>query len=160
MSSLNLSSEYRKGVGIVLINHQKKVFVGQRIDKLSNAWQMPQGGIEDGEDPLHAALRELEEEIGTSEVEVLSQTQDWLKYDLPEYLVPTFWGGKYKGQEQLWFLMRLSGGDELINLNTQTPEFSAWKWIDLELLPNSIVEFKRDLYLKLVEQFKPIINSL
>lgn len=159
-SNNHLPTEYRECVGIVLINHEKKVFVGQRVDKISDAWQMPQGGIENGEEPLKAALRELEEEVGTNNVEVIAQTSDWLYYDLPEDLVPKLWGGKFRGQKQKWFLMRLNGDDDQINIKTAIPEFLKWKWIEPNLLPEVIIEFKRDLYIELVKYFTPFIKEL
>lgn len=156
----NLPTQYRLGVGVMLINSDKKVFVGQRVDRFSDAWQMPQGGINEGEDPLAAALRELEEETGINDVEVVAQTADWINYDLPRELIPELWGGKYKGQKQLWYLMRINGGDDKINLQTEVPEFVKWKWVEPSVLPDIIVEFKKDLYSFLVNYFQPFIDKL
>ena len=155
-----LPTKYRLGVGIMLINHDKKVFVGQRADRFSDAWQMPQGGIDEGEEPLVAALRELKEEVGTNDVEIISQTKDWVYYDLPVDLIPELWGGRYRGQKQMWYLMKLNGGDEKINLLTETPEFTIWKWVNIDDLPEVIVEFKKELYQKLVLEFKGAIARL
>jgi len=150
--------EFRLGVGIFLINSEGKVFVGQRLDKFSEAWQMPQGGIDEGEDPLQAVYRELEEEIGTSKATIIAQTPDWLSYDLPQELIPQFWGGKFRGQKQKWFLMKLDGPDELINIATEVPEFKEWKWLEPALLPSVIVDFKKDLYQNVLDQFSSYIK--
>jgi putative (di)nucleoside polyphosphate hydrolase len=155
-----LPTKYRLGVGIMLINHDKKVFVGQRADRFSDAWQMPQGGIDEGEEPLAAALRELQEEVGTSSVDVIASTEDWVSYDLPIEIIHELWNGQYRGQKQIWYLMRLKGGNEQINIATEVPEFIQWKWVELEILPEVIVEFKKELYQKLVEYFKPMIANL
>ena len=138
---------------MMLINKDNLVFVGKRIDTTQEAWQMPQGGLDKGEDPDQAALRELEEEIGTKNVEVLDQTHSWLYYDLPEHLLGKAWKGKYRGQKQMWFLMRFLGHDNEININTPHPEFDTWKWTKLNELPNSIVSFKQDLYNTVIESF-------
>jgi len=149
---------YRKCVGIMLLNAEKKVFVGQRIDNKSDAWQMPQGGVEEGENLLDASLRELEEEIGTNNVKILEQAKQWYDYDIPDFLIPKFWGGKYRGQTQMWFLAEFLGSDSEVNINTHHPEFSRWKWASAEELPNIIVPFKRELYKKLVEEFDIFLN--
>jgi len=148
-------SEYRLGVGIMLLNERNQVLVGKRLDQGAgpDAWQMPQGGIDEGEAPIEAARRELLEEVGTDKVTVLAEHPDWLTYDLPEELIGHIWKGRYKGQKQKWFLMRLEGGDELININTSHPEFSDWKWEDMDKIEGSIVPFKRELYRKLVMEF-------
>jgi putative (di)nucleoside polyphosphate hydrolase len=159
-SNIKLPTEYRLGVGIMLINSDKKVFVGQRADRFTDAWQMPQGGIDEGEEPLTAALRELYEEVGVKDVEVIASTKEWITYNLPEDLIPELWNGKYRGQKQMWYLMRLKGGDELININTEIPEFVKWKWLDLKELPDVIVEFKKDLYTQLVLEFQGAITGL
>ena len=114
---------------------------------------MPQGGIDKGEAPANAALRELEEETGTNKAEIIAESRDWLHYDLPEHLVPQLWGGKYCGQTQKWFLMRFTGQDSDINIETETPEFLDWKWTDITTLPDIIVPFKRELYTKVVAEF-------
>ena len=144
---------YRRGVGVVLMNADGKVFVAQRIDTDEPAWQMPQGGIDKGEDPLQAALRELEEETGTSKADIIAETDDWLRYDLPPDLQTKVWKGKYRGQEQKWYLMRFTGSDTDINIETEHPEFSEWKWADFQTLPDSIVGFKKELYVQIVDAF-------
>ena len=145
---------YRPGVGIMLLNAEGLVFVARRIDTTAEAWQMPQGGIDEGEDPRTAALRELGEEVGTNDVTILGQSADWYCYDLPDELVPVIWKGKYRGQKQQWFVMRLNAPDSAINIATEHPEFSEWKWIPLAQLPEVIVPFKRDLYAALVAEFQ------
>lgn len=148
---------YRPGVGMMMLNSERKVFVAKRIDTVSEAWQMPQGGLDDGENPRTAALRELEEEIGTRNVEIITESQDWLHYDLPEDLIPKLWGGKYRGQRQKWFLMHFTGSDTDIHIDTAHPEFSQWKWIDPPELPDIIVPFKRDLYQQILKRFADFI---
>ncbi|MEE8294147.1 MAG: RNA pyrophosphohydrolase [Sphingomonadales bacterium] len=145
---------YRPCAGMMLINRKNQVFVGQRIDTTMEAWQMPQGGIDEGEDAKRAALRELKEEIGTDKVEIVARTQGWLLYDLPDDLIGKVWGGKYRGQKQKWFLMRFLGRDDDINLETHHPEFSSWKWSALEDVPEMAVPFKRQLYRSVIEEFQ------
>ena len=148
---------YRRGVGIMLLNREGKVFVGARIDNTDDAWQMPQGGIDDDDDDEWAtALRELEEETGIPPqlVEKLSNTPERLKYDLPEELRSKLWGGKWKGQDQDWFIARFLGSDDDVNIATKHPEFRDWKWIEPEQLPELIVPFKRDLYRRLLREFE------
>lgn len=147
---------YRRGVGVMLLNSARKVFVGARIDNTDDAWQMPQGGIDAGEDdPWTAALRELEEETGIPPhlVERLADCPQRLKYDLPDELRGSLWGGKYKGQDQDWYLARFLGRDSDINIATHHPEFREWKWVDPQHLPELIVPFKRDLYRRLLDEF-------
>ncbi|NVJ99642.1 MAG: RNA pyrophosphohydrolase [Alphaproteobacteria bacterium] len=147
---------YRPCVGVMLINSDGLIFTGERIDT-PGAWQMPQGGIDDGEDAQTAALRELEEEIGVrpDQVTVLKASNDWVTYDLPAHLLGKVWGGKYRGQKQKWYLMRLDEGDEAINLETQHPEFGAWRWSNrLDLIEN-IVPFKRDVYQTVISALLP-----
>jgi putative (di)nucleoside polyphosphate hydrolase len=151
----------RPCVGIMLINARGEVFVGQRVDRDDDAWQMPQGGIDKGESPRRAALRELKEEVGldAAEVEILAETRDWFSYDLPPRLVPKVWGGKYRGQKQKWFLMRFSGSDEAIDLDYHHREFSTWQWVPAERLPELIVAFKRPIYERLLEEFAGAISG-
>lgn len=145
---------YRPCVGIMLLNAQGQVFVGRRIDRSTEAWQMPQGGIDDGEEPAHAVFRELREEIGTDKAKILAETPDWLTYDLPAQLIGRVWDGRYRGQRQKWFALRFLGRDEDIDLNGSHPEFESWRWIDIETLPDIIVPFKRTIYTVLVERFR------
>jgi putative (di)nucleoside polyphosphate hydrolase len=146
---------YRVGAGIMLLNSEGKAWVGARIDNPADAWQMPQGGIDDGEDPWIGALRELEEETGIRPelVEVIAQCPEALRYDLPDEWRPRLWGGKWKGQIQHWFLARFLGEDSDVNLQTDHPEFRAWKWVAPEDLPQLIVPFKRGLYSRLLADF-------
>src|SRR5579864_6351427 len=144
---------YRRGVGVMLLNSDGKVFVGARIDNTDEAWQMPQGGIDRSDvDEWATALRELEEETGIRPrlVERVSATPERLKYDLPDELRSKLWGGKFKGQDQDWFLARFLGSDSDININTRHPEFREWKWVEPARLPDLIVPFKRDLYRRLI----------
>lgn len=147
------SLPYRDGVGIMLLNRDGLVFVASRIDRTSEAWQMPQGGIDAGETPREAALRELMEEAGTDKATILRESADWYYYDLPEDLIPKIWGGRFRGQRQKWFSMRFLGQDSDINIHTSDPEFCDWKWVRMEQLPDMIVPFKRDLYSALIKEF-------
>jgi len=146
---------YRRGVGVMLLNRDGKVFVGARIDNTDEAWQMPQGGIDKGEEPWATALRELEEETGIPPhlVEPVSGAAERLKYDLPKALRGKLWGGKYVGQDQDWFLCRFRGTDADVNIATKHPEFRDWKWIVPAELPELIVPFKRELYRQLLREF-------
>ncbi|WP_420720196.1 RNA pyrophosphohydrolase [Abyssibius alkaniclasticus] len=148
---------YRPCVGIVLANARGQIFAGQRLDFASDAWQMPQGGIDKGEDAQTAALRELAEETGlpASAVQIEAQTADWVTYELPDDLIPKLWGGRYRGQKQMWFLMRLVGDESQINIQTDIPEFSRWQWMAPEALLASIVPFKRDVYARVLAEFGP-----
>lgn len=150
------SLPYRLGVGVMLLNKEGLVFVAKRIDMVSEAWQMPQGGIDQGEEPLACARRELKEEIGTDKAVLLKESPKWFTYDLPKELIPKIWGGKYRGQKQKWFAMRFTGENTDINLQTEAPEFSAWQWIPLQQLPDIIVPFKRELYQQLIEEFRDV----
>lgn len=146
---------YRKNVGLVLINAEGLIFAGQRIDNPGHAWQMPQGGIDAGERPKEAALRELQEETGVRPdlVEKLAKTEDWLVYDLPEELIGNIWGGKYRGQKQKWFLFRFLGQDSDVNIATEHPEFSVWRWMEPAELVEKIVPFKRAVYEQVFDSF-------
>jgi putative (di)nucleoside polyphosphate hydrolase len=146
---------YRRGVGVMLLNDSRQVWVGRRIDNTDEAWQMPQGGIDDGEEPWATALRELEEETGIPPhlVDRVADCPERLKYDLPEELKPKLWGGKWKGQDQDWFLCRFLGRDSDVNIATEHPEFCNWKWVDAKSLPDLIVPFKRALYRRLLSEF-------
>ncbi len=149
---------YRPGVGIVLLNQRDQVFVAQRIDNPGPAWQMPQGGIDKGEEPLAAAWREMKEEIGTDRARYVGETRDWLQYDLPVELVPQIWKGRYRGQRQKWFAFRFLGQDTDIDIETEHPEFSSWRWAELDELPGLIVPFKRRLYEDLVAEIAALIG--
>jgi len=153
MTPASASLPYRDGVGIMLINNEGKVFVAKRIDMTSEAWQMPQGGIDAGETPMQAALRELKEETGTDKASVIRESHDWYYYDLPDDLISKVWGGRFRGQRQKWFSMRFSGTDSDINIETEHPEFCEWRWVPMQQLPDIIVPFKRTLYQALVDEF-------
>ncbi|NQV22360.1 MAG: RNA pyrophosphohydrolase [Rhodospirillales bacterium] len=148
---------YRPCVGIMLLNREGLVFVGQRSDTAGDAWQMPQGGIDPGESPREAAMRELQEETGTDKVEIIAERDDWLNYDLPDHLVGKAWNGKYRGQTQKWFAMSFVGQDDDINIATAHPEFCAWKWSPVSDLVANIVPFKREIYAKIVEGFERLV---
>jgi putative (di)nucleoside polyphosphate hydrolase len=147
---------YRPCVGVMLINREGLVFVGRRIDQTVEGWQMPQGGIDPGETPAEAALRELKEEIGTSNARLMCEHDDWLAYDLPQHLLGVALHGKYRGQKQKWLLMRFLGDDSEINVQTPEPEFASWKWLAVEALPRLIVPFKRDTYEKVIAAFQDL----
>ena len=150
---------YRPAAGIMLVNAENRVFVGQRLDNKLEAWQMPQGGLDPGEAPLAGALRELEEETGVTAdlVELIARAKEELLYDLPADLVPKLWKGRYRGQRQSWFLMRFLGRDEQVRIQTKHPEFRAWKWAEPFELPDMIVPFKRQLYMDVLEAFRDLI---
>lgn len=147
---------YRPCVGVMLINRDGNVFVGRRIDQTVEGWQMPQGGIDDGETPVQAALRELEEEIGTNKAEPLRELDEWLAYDLPHHLLGVALHGRYRGQKQKWIAMRFLGEDSDINIATAEPEFGQWKWLAMEALPRLIVPFKRDTYMTVINAFQDL----
>ena len=148
-------SMYRPAAGVMLLNRERKVWVGQRIDSTLEAWQMPQGGLDPGEDAYAGALRELEEEtgIGRDLVELVATASRELFYDLPDDLVGKLWRGKWKGQRQSWYLLRFLGEDADMRIETEHPEFRAWKWVEPETLPNLIVPFKRGLYQSVIAEF-------
>ena len=148
---------YRPAVGIMLFNREGKIFVGRRIDMPAGlaAWQMPQGGIDPGETPRQAAIRELKEEVGNDKAEILAESRAWLHYDLPTEIAGQMWGGRYRGQRQKWFAMRFTGEDGDIDpATTEHPEFDAWEWIMPARLPDLIVPFKRQLYLNVLAEFR------
>ena len=148
----------RSGVGIIVLNNENKVFVGRRIDNPKNFWQMPQGGVNNGENFLNAALRELEEETSIKNIKLIKELDGTLTYELPDRLLGIIWKGKFKGQKQKWFLMRFTGDESEINVNTKNPEFLDWKWIELELITDNVVDFKLPVYEELKEKIKDIIN--
>src|SRR4029078_5482785 len=149
---------YRPNVGMMLIGPDRRVFVGQRLDTRMDAWQMPQGGIDRGETPEQAALRELEEEIGTARAELLRMSADWFTYDLPPDLARTMWKGRYRGQAQKGAALRFTGVDADIRLDTAHPEFGAWRWARASELPTLIVPFKRDVYSAVVREFADLVD--
>ncbi len=150
---------YRPCAGIMLFNRQGDIFVARRIDTRSEHWQMPQGGIDEGEDAYTAALREMEEEIGTANAAIIAISRDWYHYDLPAHLIGKLWNGQYRGQKQRWFLLKFLGEDEDINLQTAHPEFCEWRWTSLASLPELIVPFKRELYQQVVAEFTPALQQ-
>ena len=147
---------YRPNVGMMIINQKKEIFVGKRIDHPSNFWQMPQGGIDAQEIPSIAALREMEEEVGIKKnnVDLLTESKDWYYYSIPSDLAKTLWKGKYKGQRQKWFLYKFKGTDKDVNIHTEHPEFSDYKWVTKDFLVPNIVPFKKKIYEKLLLEFK------
>ena len=148
----------RTGVGIVVLNNQNKVFVGKRKDNPVNKWQMPQGGVDNGEDLVGAMKRELSEETGIKNIKILKEIDGWSEYELPDYLLGKIWRGKYRGQKQKWFVVKFLGSDNEINLETKNPEFIEWQWIDIDSLPGVIVDFKKEVYERLVPKIKASIN--
>ena len=148
----------RIGVGIILLNNKNQVFVGRRRDNPGNKWQMPQGGVEYGEDFITAMRRELLEETNIKNIKILKEIKKIYEYELPKKLIGIIWKGKYRGQKQKWFITKFTGSETEINLNTKHPEFIEWKWIDVEMLPNVIVEFKKNLYLNLLKEIKLVIG--
>jgi putative (di)nucleoside polyphosphate hydrolase len=145
---------YRPCVGLMLLNRKGQVFVGKRIDQTVEGWQMPQGGIDAGEEPRQAAMRELKEEAGTDKAEIIGELDKWLTYDLPSHLVGIAFHGKYRGQRQKWFALRFLGKDSDIDLYAHEPEFAEWKWVDMEALLPLIVPFKRDTYAAVIAAFR------
>jgi putative (di)nucleoside polyphosphate hydrolase len=148
----------RSGVGIVVLNKNNKVFVAKRIDNQKNFWQMPQGGVEDNEDYLAAAFRELEEETSIKNVVLIKELDGLTSYVLPKNLLGVIWKGKFRGQEQKWFVMRFLGKDNEIDIKTKNPEFCEWKWIDLETITNKVVDFKLHVYKNVKKEVKEILN--
>ena len=148
----------RNGVGIILLNKENKIFVAKRIDNPKNFWQMPQGGVDEGENFLSAAFRELEEETSIKKAELIKELDGTTTYELPDHLLGIIWKGKYRGQKQKWFLMRFTGEENEINIKTKNPEFLDWKWININEMTKVVVYFKLDVYKKLQEKIKKIIN--
>ena len=148
----------RQGIGVIVLNEKNEVFVGKRKDNPIDKWQMPQGGMDANETPLNAMKRELREETSITRIKVLKELQNWLEYELPPNLLGKIWKGKFRGQKQKWFIVRFIGNDSEIDLNTQYPEFIEWKWIDYNLLPEVIVEFKKEVYKKLKIELRNFFN--
>ena len=148
----------RTGVGIILLNNKNQIFVGKRKDNPGDRWQMPQGGVEDGEDFLTAMKRELNEETSVKNIKIIKEIKRMYEYELPANLVGVLWKGKFRGQKQKWFITKFIGNEDEINLKTEYPEFIEWKWIEAELLPKVIVEFKKNLYLSLLKEIKLVIG--
>lgn len=151
---------YRPCVGILLFNANGEVFVGQRIDTEEEAWQLPQGGVDEGESARDAAMRELEEEVGTSKARVIAETVDWIAYDLPEELRGRMWDGSFRGQKQKWFAMMFEGEDSDIILDRHKPEFKSWKWQPVTKLTETIIPFKRGVYAELIRRFEPLSERI
>jgi putative (di)nucleoside polyphosphate hydrolase len=152
------SDGYRPCVGVMLVNHEGLVFVGQRIGLTEDAWQMPQGGVDKGETPAEAAMRELEEEIGTAKARIIAETDGWFDYDLPPEFIGKRWRGKYRGQSQKWLACLFEGEDSDIRLDTAHPEFSDWRWVAFDELADLIIAFKRDVYRAVVAELGPKIR--
>ena len=150
---------YRPCVGVMLVNAAGLIWVGRRIDT-PNGWQMPQGGIDPGETPAVAALREMHEEIGTDKAEIVAESQAWHRYDLPKHLLGKAWGGRFRGQEQRWFILRYTGTDDDVNIATKHPEFEAWQWVRPDQLSDLIVPFKRQVYEQVVAEFAAQLADL
>ena len=158
MTNKNIDLPLRSGVGIVVLNKKNEVFVAKRIDNQKNFWQMPQGGVDKGEGYLTAAYRELEEETSIKNVELIKELDGLTTYELPKNLLGVIWKGKYRGQEQKWFVMRFLGKDAEINIKTENPEFCEWKWVDLENITDLVVEFKLHVYVDVKKKVKEILN--
>ena len=148
----------RVGVGVIVLNQKNEVFVGKRKDNPVNKWQMPQGGVDKNEDYLSAMKRELQEETSIRSIKILKEFDEWMEYELPKNLLGIIWKGKFRGQKQKWFITRFTGNDDEININTACPEFIEWRWIDMNKLPDVIVDFKKDIYKKILAELKKFIN--
>ena len=148
---------YRNGVGIVVLNNENKVFVAKRIDNPKNFWQMPQGGVDEGENLLNAAYRELKEETSIFNVKLIKEIEDWTQYDLPSKLIGIIWKGRYKGQKQKWFIFKFLVKDNEINIKTKNPEFLDWKWIEIGKITEIVVDFKKEVYQKVEKEIKKLL---
>jgi putative (di)nucleoside polyphosphate hydrolase len=155
-----MTNKYRKCVGMMILNDKNEILVGRRLDHPSGFWQMPQGGIDDNEKPEEAVWREMMEEIGTNNAELIKMSSQWINYNIPQDTLATLpWGKRYVGQTQKWFVFRFVGQENDINVGTENPEFSEWKWAKLNSLADNIVPFKRDVYKKIINEFKDILSS-
>jgi len=152
-------NDYRPGVGIVLLNQRGEVFVGRRADLRDEAWQMPQGGIDEGETPQQAAFRELTEEIGSDKADVIAESRGWFEYDVPKEFARKKWGGRWRGQRQKWLVMLFCGADADIDLGSDHPEFDAWRWVRVDELPKLAASFKRQLYLDVIGEFSTVFRD-
>ena len=155
---INQQLPMRLGVGIIILNKNNQVFVGKRKDNAGDRWQMPQGGVENGEDFLSAMKRELHEETSIENIKIIKEIEQFYEYELPKNLVGIIWKGKFRGQKQKWFITKFTDNEDKINLKTKHPEFIEWKWINVEMLPEVIVEFKKVLYTKLLKEIKLVIS--
>ena len=154
----NQNLPMRIGVGIILLNSKNQVFVGKRKDNPGDKWQMPQGGVDEGEDFITAMKRELKEETSIKNIKIIKEIKHMYEYELPTKLIGIIWKGKFRGQKQKWFIVKFTGTEDEINLNTMHPEFIEWKWIDARMLPSVIVNFKKSLYLNLLKEIKLVIG--
>lgn len=160
MSTHNIDSNllpFRQGVGMVIFNKNKHIFVAKRLESKFEAWQMPQGGILVGETPSKAVLREMREEIGCNKANIIAETKKWYSYHIPHFLINKLWEGQYKGQKQKWFLVEFIGEDQEINIHTDTPEFCEWKWVPIPEMLDIVVPFKKPLYLAVLKEFEHLI---
>jgi len=155
-----MSLPYRRGVGLMVVNKENKIFVGKRLDSKGDIWQMPQGGIDGDETVVEAGFRELSEETNIINAELIAESQGWFYYDVPDFLVGKLWDGKYRGQKQKWLLLRFLGEEKDINISTTNPEFAEWKWIEIDMLPELVVSFKKTLYTSIIEEFREQVKSL
>ncbi len=155
----NIDLPYRLGVGMMIIDSRNRVFVAKRIDAKATGWQMPQGGINIGETPSCAAMREMLEEIGSNKGYIIAETKYWYSYDIPKFLIPKLWNGCFRGQKQKWFLIRFTGTNQDINIHTTKPEFEAWNWKPLDELLPAIISFKRKLYKEVIKEFSSMFNK-
>ena len=159
-STNRMNLPYRRGVGMMVLNKDNHVLVGKRLDSKGDIWQMPQGGIDGDETVIEAGFRELLEETSISSVELITESKNWFYYDVPDFLVGKLWDGKYRGQKQKWLLLKFTGDEKEINISTSHPEFGEWQWVDVKLLPELVVSFKKNLYNAIVEEFSSQIEEV
>jgi len=158
--SEHIALPYRRGVGLMVLNKKKEIFLGKRIDTKNSTWQMPQGGIKDDETVIEAGLRELYEETNMEDIEVIAETQNWLYYDLPEFLVEKLWEGQYRGQKQKWLLINFLGTESSIDISKSTAEFKKWQWMEIDKVPSIATPFKKHLYSLVLKEFHSAIHKL